>query len=286
MTTPENRCPDESELFVLLDEPESAGAVAEHVTTCAACRAKRDELALAMDALRQPVRAYDADAFVARLEREIRRQPSHGPVVEPRRARLRRVLYLAGGALAVAATIALVPRLAHRGDTEIGELTARGLAVEAGAARDVDLSLDVVERDGKETTVTSAASKVRVPASAHLLLSYATRSAQRPFHLLCFAVDASSEVHWLYPAFEDASTDPESIALLPGTPSTPMSTEALLDDLPPGRTRVFALLSPRPMHVSDVEHLDESRLHTSGLEARFPDADVRAWELSIEGPSP
>jgi hypothetical protein len=114
-------------------------------------------------------------------------------------------------------------------------------------------------------------------------VSYATRSAHETYYLLAFAVDGEGEVHGLYPSYEDAATDPVAVALPPGRALTPMATETALDDVPAGRVRVYGVLGPRPLHVSDVERLPPSALETpERIAASLHGADVRAWELRIE----
>ena len=64
-------CPDESALFSLLDEPDRTSSVAEHAGRCPACTAKKEELAMLIDDLREPVRSRRVETFVPRLTGEI-----------------------------------------------------------------------------------------------------------------------------------------------------------------------------------------------------------------------
>ena len=274
MTTPS--CPDDSALFALLDEPEAVSPVATHVATCVACQAKKAEIALLIDDLRAPVRAHASDAFVARLTSKLDARPARA--LAPRRWFARAPFFLAGTALLAAAAIVLL-----RVDrTDDQHFAARGLSIEAGPSRDVDLGLDIVSRAAGRTTVVPVTEDARTDTTSHLLLSYATRSARATFHLLCFAVDSHSEVHWLYPAFEDVASDPSSIPLPPGATIRPMPAEVMLEGVPGGRLRVFAVVGEHPMRVSDVEKLDATQIDTASLSARFPGADVRSWTLAID----
>ena len=273
MTTPS--CPDDSALFALLDEPEPTSAVAAHVATCTVCQSKKAEIALLIDDLRAPVRAYASEASVARLTSELDARPSR--LQTPRRF-ARAPFFLAGAALAAAAAVFLV-----RVDRNVDQdFTARGISIEAGPSRDVEIGLDIVSRAAGRTTVVPVMGDARTDTTSHLLVSYATRSARATFQLLCFAVDSHDEVHWLYPAFEDVASDPSSVRLLPGAELTPMPTEVTLEGLPGGRLRVFAVVGERPLRDSDVERLDATRIDAASLSARFPGADVRSWTLSIE----
>lgn len=186
-------------------------------------------------------------------------------------------------ALAIAATIVLAPKLAVL-EPSGGTFAPRGGSGEASLSRDLQLGLDIVTTTSAGTVLVPVNENVRALPSAHLLVSYATIGATRPVHLLCYAIDARGEIHWLYPAFEDASSDPPSAVLLPGRATTAMPTEAALEDMPAGPLRVFALLSPEPMHVSDIERLEPGALSAATLTSRFDGIDVRTWALSIDEP--
>ncbi len=283
-------CPSESELFALLDEPIEGGAIAKHVANCETCTAASREIAQLLADAREPVRTYPSEPFVARLTAALHdtvEAPSvvaRAAVPAPTVRRLRPAFAAAvAGALAIAAMVVLVPDGLFR--DQAGVFTARGQRLsEAGAMRDVDLTLDVVTRSPSGVTTLAPPSRdVAIAPAAHLLLSFATRSAAADFYVLCFAIDEAGEVHWLYPAYESASVDPTSVVLPAGKALTPLGTEALLDQIPPGAVRVVALVSPRPHRVSEIEKLAPSEREPAQLGRHLvdPDADVRTWELRV-----
>ena len=247
------RCPDDDALLALVDEPDPAGPVSLHVACCAACTEKTQRMEELFADLKAPLAAFPVDSFVERLRASTAEERPAPASPTPVRPRWMRAAAMGGAALAIAAMIALVPRLAARPDG--GTFTSRGPAAEASPRRDVDVGLDVVSRSPARSTLTPASVEQAVTPGVHLLVSYATRSARADAHLLAFAVDASDEVHWLYPAFEDAASDPASVVLLPGMATTAMATEAVLDDVPPGPLQIYALVSSHPLHVSDVERI-------------------------------
>jgi hypothetical protein len=220
------------------------------------------------------------ESFVERLKEEVAKEPSMSARAARPRSRWVLAVEVGGAALAIAAMVVLVPRFLLRPHDDA--FTPRGGVAETGARRDVGVSLDVVKRSaGATTTLAPAGAEVVVAPGAHLLLSYATPSAVAAAHLLCFAVDAEGEVHWLYPAFEDAASDPPSVVLPPGRATTAMDTEAVLEGLAPGPLHVHALVSARSLHVSDVERLPPGERTGAALAARFSDADLRSWDLRV-----
>lgn len=255
-------CLDDDTLFTLVDEPEAATAAAAHVVGCASCAARKRELEQIVGDMRGDVDTHAADALVERLTQKVQRKRSA------------RVLYGAASVLALAATILLGPRL-FRADT----FDARGGG--AHAQTQVELALDVVRRPAGGSVTLSPAADIATTSDAHLLLSYGTRALTTPSYVLCFAVDAAGDVHWLYPAYENAASDPASIELRAGRELAAMPTEALLDEVKPGKLQVFALISNQPLHVSEVERLAPSELARANLERRFLRSDVRTWNLEI-----
>jgi hypothetical protein len=86
---------------------------------------------------------------------------------------------------------------------------------------------------------------------------------------MVFAVDAAGEVHWIYPAYLDPNTDPTSIELPPSRAEQRLPDQVELADPAAGPLRLITIVSPAPIHVSEIER------STDDLPARFPDADVR-----------
>jgi hypothetical protein len=93
-------------------------------------------------------------------------------------------------------------------------------------------------------------------------------------YLLAFVVDARGTVHWLYPAYTDASEDPASLLLPPRSEDTPLSDTVVLDTPAQGPARLVTVLSREPLHVSDIESLPPEQLSTDALRARLGEVHV------------
>jgi len=180
------------------------------------------------------------------------------------------------GAVAAAAAVALV--VATRGPEENapdGAFVARGARSEASLSRDVGVKLYAHEASLRPL---EAGSRVRVDAA---LTAGVRNLGSTPVHLLLFAVDRQHSVHWIAPAFTTAGTDPEAVVVAPSPAERLLPTAAAFDDLAPGSLRVVAILSPEPVHVSNIETLPASELVEARLQERFPRADIRQVRLEV-----
>ncbi len=278
MTT--DPCPDEDVLIALVDEPDETSDVARHVARCTACMTKKEELVALFEDLRAPVREYRAEALVSRVSREIVRSTSSR---EPTKGRSARVLVVA--ALVTTLAVAAVMELTTSSGRSEGAFASRGEDAAPSARRDVDLEFAVIARAASGTTVAPVTDGTVLRSTEPLLLSYATRTARLSYGFLCILVDARSEIHWLYPAFEDAMSDPSSIVLAPGQPSTPMDTAVTLEDVPSGPGRISCVVGSAPLRVSDVERLAPKERDPRGLSSSFPGADIRSWSVLVEARS-
>ena len=85
-----------------------------------------------------------------------------------------------------------------------------------------------------------------------LAFSYRNPPAARATHLLVFAVDQGGRVYWFWPAWTDAASDPQALAVPAGEAAVELA-EAVRHPLPPGRLTVHALFARRPYHVREIE---------------------------------
>src|SRR5690606_27654335 len=75
-----------------------------------------------------------------------------------------------------------------------------------------------------------------------------------PFaYLMIFAVDGAGEVYWFHPAYEDAGTDPRSIAVSGQGGSAVELPDLVHHDVPAGRLAIYGLFTRAPVRVSTVE---------------------------------
>jgi hypothetical protein len=69
---------------------------------------------------------------------------------------------------------------------------------------------------------------------------------------MIFAVDAGRSVHWFYPAYERAGTNPASIPIKQGLADVPLP-DLIHQDWSPGPLAIHALFSSQPLSVLEVE---------------------------------
>lgn len=257
-------CPSEDSL--LLDQlgelsVNDSRSLREHVDMCGACQARRTHLTKIFDDVKAVAGAHSAgdEAFAKRVKQAIR--APQAPVAARRRA---------WPVLALAAMLALVPSLwgALRG-SGAGVFSARGSQSSGISQAEILLA-----RGGKllalsgQTLGPSDALGVRV-----------TNTSSRTLHLLAFVRDRAGEIHWLYPAYGDASHNPSAVAIPAGT-RTHLLNELVTPDGPAsGPLRLVSVLLPTPLTVREAE----ARLaRGDDPVTRFPEAIVRLWDATWE----
>jgi hypothetical protein len=110
-----------------------------------------------------------------------------------------------------------------------------------------------------------------------IVIRYSNPEA-RPVYLMVFAIDEAGAVHWLHPAYLDASSNPKSLKLAGNTTERVLPEITEPENPEPGKLRVFALLSRTPYDVKSVEQ----RLTAGGAEVPllFPQAEVEEWSFT------
>jgi hypothetical protein len=267
-------CLDDEETFALVD-----GAVAEkdaailrrHIDGCERCRTRvrameRTIFALAEEENVDPV--VHADAVLAALD--------EADVITARATprRFGRILPLAIGGLAAAA--ALFIGIGLRRNTADDGFTARGGAmVDAPLRRSLAVTVQVLDGNvpralTNEATVTP---KTRFVASHR-------NTGTTTGHALVFAVDAKRSVHWLYPAYESAGTDPSSVMLAPTEGrEVLMGTGVAFEDLAAGPASIVTVLSREPVPVSRIEQLSDPS--PGAIQAALPGAEVTSIRVEV-----
>jgi hypothetical protein len=271
----ENRCPTEAELLAFADadlSPEQLRRVEVHLEVCRTCSKQVISLSTVLEDLAAAVGPpLDVAEHVASV---MKRLDSRG-----KRSKSAKRAFWGGAAaaatLAVAAAALLALTRGFGSDVPRGQLAARGEAAEHGLAREV--GVQVYEQ---------AAALRALNAESHVPVSAALTAGLRnvgggPAYLLLFAVDARHAVHWVAPEFTVPGSDPAAVSISPSLEERLLPSAVAFDDLAPGPSRIVALVSKEPMHVSEIEALTSAELSQAGLAKRFPRAEVRQFVLEV-----
>jgi hypothetical protein len=155
--------------------------------------------------------------------------------------------------------------------------TARG---SKARARTHVPSCDVlVMRDGKLLPVSGQT----LSAADAFAVRYANPTNQTRY-LAAFAVDVAGAVHWLFPEYVDAATDPPSIPLASTTDEQLLPQVVAPDGPAPGPMRVVTLMSREPTSVRPIERaLRDTPVGvpaSRALALAFPHALIQEWSCS------
>lgn len=243
----------------------------EHVAVCSGCARARDQIRqLAADLSRVPAPLQGGE-FVAR----VMAARAQEPVAQPRRRSYFPLLSAAALVLVVAGSVKL---LADRPGAE-DSWTARGQGTKSKIPLNAPASEVLVMREGKLLPL-SGQTLSSVDAFA---VRYLNPTSQTQY-LAAFAVDAAGAVHWIFPAYLDAATDPSSVPLAPATDERLLPQLVAPEKPAPGPMRVFTLTSPKPTSVKRVEEsLRDAPPGTSAgpaLARLDPSARIREWACS------
>ncbi|NVB79741.1 MAG: hypothetical protein HOV81_15200 [Kofleriaceae bacterium] len=258
-------CPRPDELARLLDGELSenrAAAARAHLESCAHCTRELAVQRRLLDDLAAPAAGIEADRLVASVVARL----------TPQAARRSRAPMFAGLVAATAAALVLV-LVAVRPDRDAGTFAARGGS--GGLAREVGVVLHRLAPQAIELTRGE-----HVRSDTRYLATY--RNIGSTVHLLAFAVDAQGTVHWLYPAYLDARTDPGALALAPVAHETALPDAVVLDRPAPGPLRLITIVSASPRSVSMIERLSPAELQPAALASRFPDDVIRELVVNVD----
>ncbi len=266
-----NGCPDKSEWLDLLDGEATenrAGVLRAHAGQCPTC-------ARELELQRQLIADLAAPVSVApgAFEAIMRQLPNTQPA-PPRRHRW---WAAAGGALlmAAAAGIVLVPHLTK----EQGTFNARGPGDEVPWTHKVGADVFILG-----DTLVELEAGAKVTPRVALVASYHNVSSA-PAYLMVFGRDAQGELHWVYPGFQDAKQDPESVRLLPLQTRQALPDSVVLEGLPAGELELISLITSQPLRVSRIEALPVAERNPSALRVRFVDARIDGLTVQVIAPS-
>jgi len=261
-------CPTEDEIIRLLEgelSQNSARTLEQHLGGCAGCRALRGELERMVGRLAPDPGEFDdpllRQAILARLG-----EAGAGEALAARQwwqGLLRPVVLVP--ALAAACALLLVIKVMPRGalpEQRRGEFAARG-----GNGDEAQRWINLWIFSGSEGDYRPV--QRQIEADAALAFGYLNvRGVHR--HLMVFGVDASGEVRWYYPAYDQRGTDPQSIGIRTGRHQLP---DEVKHPLPAGPLMIYALFSTKPLRVSRIEKMVAHR------RGRGAEAAPERWPL-------
>lgn len=273
-----SHCPRPPELARLLDgelTENRAARVRAHLDACAACAAELDAQRTLVGRIAAPVPGLRLDAALTSVMRRLDGAPA--PAARPRPRRAIAVALSASG-LAAAAAVAIVTLAPRPGaEPDRGAFAARGASAEW--TRKVGVELWALEGAPRRL------SKGDRLAPGVALVGAFSNVDPGPAHLLAFALDAGGAVHWLYPAFDDARSDPASLRLEGSVVHRALPESVILQDVPPGPLRFVLVVTPEPLRVSAIEAAAPTDRTPSALRARWPAARVDELDVTF-GPLP
>ncbi len=274
----DKRCPSENELLSFVDadlSPEQLARVEKHLEVCSACAKQVMALTSLVEDLAAPLASEPPLDVALHVAGVIERLDSR--VTVPRWS----TWITWGGSLAVAAAALLLvmklqaPAAPHAVGT--GELAARGGPAEATLSRNIGVQLYVSQPSG----LTALGSGSRISQSAALTAGLRNLANERAY-LLLFALDSQQAVHWIAPEYTSPGSNPEASPIAPSQTEQLLPSTAVFDDLATGPLRVVAVISSKPLHVSDVEALPPAELSAEKLLKRFPRTEVRQFLLEVQ----
>ena len=261
------KCPSEQLLVaVALGEasPSDAVAIGEHLEICQRCDALTRGHVEVASLLRTGAAPVASDTqFVQHVMDQC--EPWRSIVVP---TPLRRRAWICG--LAAVAAAAALCLLRFSGHSALDVVAARGTSSREVAAVTPDVLL---LRDKTLLPIEHA----ELHPGDGLVVRY-WNSSDKPVYLAVFAIDSSAAVHWVYPAYLNASQNPTSIRLERAVEGKIMG-EAVEPEAPAvGPLRIVALLTSEPLSVRQVE--SQLARPLGRLSETFPNAQVHEWSCT------
>jgi hypothetical protein len=241
-------CPAPEKLAALADGEAThneAAQLTQHVAHCAECRATQRRVLAAIDGLRQGSVVAERPGFVTEVMGRIEKGAA------PRGCGVARY------AMAMAALlVGFIAWTATRKGEEPPEFAARG-----GSSQAVERRLGFEVFRHAPTAEAIGANGGMKPGDGLSFVLYNRTGRETQFML--FAVDAKSDVHWFYPAYQSEAENPKSLPL-PAAPQVLALREGVTPENPaPGEFKVVALFHEKPLEVRDVE----ASIERGGLDA-------------------
>ena len=241
----------------------------DHAAVCSRCAQARHAIRQLTEDLAS--RPTQEDDFV---ERVMSANKTATPVAPKRRPY---VPWFAAAALVLLASGTAKLAMDHAGHKQTW--TARGHRDGANVSLDTPASEVLIMRGGQLLPL-SGQSLSRADAFA---VRYVNPTDDTQY-LAAFAVDAVGAVHWIFPEYVDASTDPPSFPLVSAEEERLLPQVVAPENPAPGPMHVVTLTSPEPTTVKRIESaLQEASPGMSAshvLAQLFPHALIREWSCS------
>ncbi len=195
--------------------------------------------------------------------------------------------WAAGGAVAViaaSAAIALVarpdPGSEPGGASATGAMQPGALRPKGAAAGDPDrwVGIQLARARGDATEAVAAGARLE---AGELQVSYTNLGPQPYAFLMVFAVDASREVRWLYPAHERAGTDPAAIPIAAGVADLVLP-DLIEHDFARGRLVVCGLFLRQALRVGQIEAALGGRQPEPGQRLPVAESGQHCFDVEVE----
>ena len=285
-------CPDSDTL--LLDElgelpVNRRDALRGHVEACGRCLGERSGLRRMMADLGSSDgdggARGDASAFTAGVLSAARSTPQASRRPAQRRPISRTAF---AGTLAAAAVVAVWlvarpgPEVRPRITREPEQPVAGTFAARGGSAASERLSAEILlVREGRLQPLAGAAVR-----KSDALAVRVTNLSGADAHVMAFAWDAAGDVHWLYPAYLDARTNPRSVPIPAGARDRLLNDVVQPDAPQAGPLRLVTLIAASPLTVKDVEarlgQTPPRQRRTTDVAGLFPGVIAREWSARWE----
>ena len=261
--------------------PSEAALVADLLAASPVARRQVEELKQLRAGLAAPPAGLDAIDLAASVRAALQRETRETAAVATRAPAARRRWWAIGVGGTLAAGAAAIWLVARPGPQPEGmapeEFAPKAAAGDRRPAAERWAGVRVYQEPAAPGHAPAPVGEV-VQSGKGLLFSY-SNLGPRPFsHLMIFSRDASGEVRWFFPAYEQAGSNPRSIPIR-GPESDVGLVEIVRQPWRAGPLGLFALFTRRPLGVDEVE-----RWLTAG--ASPPAADAPAPTATRTPPLP
>lgn len=264
-------CPSEQGLLAaaLNELPVSEAAVInEHLTDCSNCSSViREQQQLLAELSAQPESPASDREFVAEVMArcESKRKIAVHPI-----GRKRSLIYALAAALA--ATTLWFTHSSKRSHWD--GFTARGTS----SHNLLPVTTDVLLLRSK---VLSPIDQAEIHPGDRIAVRY-WNGSESAWYLAVFAIDAQNAVHWIFPAYLDASQNPKSIPLARAVEGRLLDEVVEPENPANGAFKIVALVTTSALSVREIES-KLSGNHRSMPEL-FPEARVQEWSCTWHTP--